>query len=247
MASSALERFGEFTLGFLERIYVFILDLLIMVAPFLSKALERIQRFDRERIYPFFERRDIEIKDYTIFKLQITSSLFLIISTLFIINYISFRKFWILGGLLIILSTYLLAFPVKREFKEFSAYRDFFLSFFILLIVLVAIKIRQPFVIGGAFFTRFTGTAVIGVGLIFLYFRSKHSRDFTFGKVLDDDGIDVKVKLNYDILSNVKPQIVILRNKVGAKDGDIVKIRVNRGFLSIKGSIPIEVLGVEKT
>jgi uncharacterized membrane protein len=245
MTDSPLEGLGEKTLALLESLYVLILDLLIKITPFFKGVNKRIQTFDRERFYPFFEKRNIEPSDYTIFKLQLSSAIFLILTTLLIINYISGRTFAYLGGLLILLSIYLLFSTVKRQFRDFAAYRDFFLLYYLLMIILALIKIKKPIVTTGFPFFHFTAVAILGALAIYLYFNKKYSREFTFGRVISDRGIDLKVKLNYDIRSNTKPQISVIRNTMNAREGDIVKVRVNRGFLSLKGSTPVEIIGVD--
>ena len=146
MSSSFIERFGEKTLRLLERVYLLAIDLLIDLAVFLSKVVERVEGFDASRLYPFFERRGIEKRDYTVFKLQVSSSLFLVLTTLFIINSIGARRYIFSGGLLAAFSIYILFSTVKRDFEDFNAYRDFFLSYYLLAVLLASIKTWKPFV-----------------------------------------------------------------------------------------------------
>jgi uncharacterized membrane protein len=233
MAESSIEKFGENMLRLLERLYLLILNLLIKIAPFFQKIVEKIHDFDRERIYPFFERKSIEMNDYVVFKLQLFSALFLILTTLFIINST------------IVLTFYILFTTVKKKFRDYNAYRDFFLYYYLLAILLAGIKIKKPFVGLGFPLFHIAITAVVGAIAIYLYFNSKYSRDFTFGRVISKKGVDIEVKLNYDIRSNVKPQTTFLRNPMHAKEGDIVKVRVKKGFLALKGSTPLEIMGVE--
>jgi uncharacterized membrane protein len=245
MRSPLIGGLGEKFLVFFEKIYLLLLDFLIAIAPFFIKLLKKIQDFDRKWIYQFFEKRGIDIKDYTIFKLQLSSAIFLILTTLFIINNIESRIYLWLGALLGIYISYLLFSPVKSEFKDSVAYRDFFLSYYLLAVLLAAIKVRKPFVnIGFPLFHLALG-AVLGALIIYTYFNRKYSRDYTYGKVIDDRGIDLLVKLNYDLLSNIKPQTAILRKTMNARVGDTVKVRVSKGFMSLRGSRPIEITGVE--
>lgn len=245
MADSPLEGLGEKTLALLESLYQLILDLLIKITQFFGAVNKRVQTFDRERFYPFFERRNIEPPDYTIFKLQLSSAIFLILTTLFIINYISGRVFAYVGGLLIVFSAYLLFSTVKRQFRDFAAYRDFFFSYYLLAIILALIKVKKPVVTIGFPFFHFTVVSILGALAIYLYFNKRYSREFTFGRVISDQGIDLKIKLSYDIRSNTKPQIAFIRNMMNAREGDIVKVRVTRGFLSLRGSTPVEIIGVD--
>jgi uncharacterized membrane protein len=185
------------------------------------------------------------MNDYVVFKLQLFSALFLILTTLFIINSVSARKYLFLGFVTIVLTFYILFTTVKKKFRDYNAYRDFFLYYYLLAILLAGIKIKKPFVGLGFPLFHIAITAVVGAIAIYLYFNSKYSRDFTFGRVISKKGVDIEVKLNYDIRSNVKPQTTFLRNPMHAKEGDIVKVRVKKGFLALKGSTPLEIMGVE--
>ncbi len=57
--------------------------------------------------------------------------------------------------------------------------------------------------------------------------------------------MDAEVKINYDIRSNTKPNVIVLRNTMHANVGDIVKVRVRRDLLSLRGSTPEEIIGVD--
>jgi uncharacterized membrane protein len=245
MQGSSIEKFGEKMLGLLERLYLLILDYLIRIAPFLQKITKKINDFDRKKVYPLFEKKSIEMNDYTVFKLQLFSAFFLILTTLFIINSVSTRKYLFLGLVSIVLTFYILFTTVKKKFRDFKAYRDFFLSYYLLAILLAAVKMKKPLVSYGFPLFHFAIIAVVGALAIYLYFNGKYSRDFTFGRVISKKGVDVEVKLNYDIRSNVKPQITFLRNSMHAKEGDVVKVRVKKEFLALRGSTPLEIMGVE--
>jgi uncharacterized membrane protein len=245
MAQSIIDRLGEKGLHLVERLYLLILDILIKITPAIVSITEKIHDFDRKIFYPFFERRKIEMKDYTIFKLQMFSAFFLILTTLYIINSLDDRKYIVIGGILLVSTLFILFTTVQREFEDFTAYRDFFLSYFLLAILLAAIKVKKPFVTMGFPYFHFAVVAVAGALVIYAYFNSKHARKFTFGKVLSEKGMDVDVKLNYDIRSNTKPQVIVLRNTMHARVGDTVKVKVRRGLLSLRGSAPEEIIGVD--
>ncbi len=245
MPTSWIERFGEMTLQFLERLYQIAEELILKVSPPFNRFIERVEGFDRERIYPFFRHRDIDLKDYTIFKLQISSALFLILTTLFIIGSLSIRRYIITGGLVGIFSTYLIFRTVKTQFEDYEAYRDFFLSYHALAVLLAAIRIKIPTLSIGFPFFHYALVAVAGTIAIYGYFNHRYSRDQTYGKVLSTRGHEIEVKLNYDIRSNTKPQRIFLRNSMNAREGDRVKIKVRKGMLSLRGSTPVEVSGVE--
>jgi uncharacterized membrane protein len=238
MSTSSIERFGEMVLQALEAF-------LNKIALFLRGLVDGVKDIDRTRLYPFFEKRKIQMQDYSVFKLQLSSALFLILTILFIINSLDFKRYLAFGTLLTIFNIYLIFSTLKDEFKEFKAYRDLFLSFYFLLLFLAVIKIKKPFVDFGFPFFHFVVVAIGGALAIYIYFDKKYSRDFTYGRVLSDKGASLEIQFNYDILSSVKPQVAIIRKTMNARKGDVVKVSVKKGFLSLRGSTPVEILGVE--
>jgi uncharacterized membrane protein len=245
MAKLLIDKLGTKTITVLERIYLFAIDLLIKLTPGVMAVVDRLYKVDRELFYPYFERRKIGQNDYTIFKLQLLSALFLILTTLFIVNTVGGLKYIALGSVLLIAALFIIATTVHSDFEDYPAYRDFFLSYFLLAIVLAAVKLKKPFIATGFPFMHFAAIAVVGAAVIYAYFNKKHARNFTYGKVISERGMDVDVKLNYDIRSNIKPQTVQLRNTANAREGDTVKVRVEKGTFSIRGSRPVEIIGVE--
>ncbi|HDH28154.1 MAG TPA: DUF2101 domain-containing protein, partial [Euryarchaeota archaeon] len=108
-------------------------------------------------------------------------------------------------------------------------------------------KLKKPFITTGFPFMHFAVVAIVGAVVIYAYFNKKHGRNYTFGYVVLKHNTSVDVKLNYDIRSNTKPQTVQLRNTMNAGEGDTVKVRVEKGTFSIRGSRPVEIIGVEWT
>ena len=245
MAEKHVDKLGEKALTFLERIYLFTIDMLIKLTPGVMAVVDRMYKVDREHFYPYFERRKIEQNDYTVFKLQLLSALFLVLTTLFIISALGGRKYIAFGGVLLATTLFILATTVHSDFEDYPAYRDFFLSYFLLAIVLAAIKVKKPFITIGFPFMHFAAVAIIGAAVIYSYFNKKHGRNYTFGQIILEQSTNVDVKLKYDIRSNTKPQTVQLHNTMNAREGDTVKVRVEKGAFSIRGSRPAEIIGVE--
>jgi uncharacterized membrane protein len=81
--------------------------------------------------------------------------------------------------------------------------------------------------------------------VVFLIFRIKYSRDFTFGRVVEAGEKTAYVKVDYDIRSNVKPDLYIVDNLYGAKTGDDVKLKVDGNIIS-GGNKPVSILAVMK-
>jgi len=234
MASSYVEWIGEQVLGLLESLQRALL-----------RAFELFQRADRQRVYPFFEKRGVELKDYSMLKLQASSALFMLLTALYIVGSLGGKGYVPLATALILYTLHLLYSDVKAMFQDFNAYRDFFLAYHLLALMLAGIKPWKPVVNFWFPLLHFALIAALGAAVIYLYFTRRYGRDYTYGRVVETKGLDVEVKLNYDICSNVKPQLALLRNTHNAREGDRVKIRVRKGLFSLRGADPVEIIGVE--
>jgi uncharacterized membrane protein len=84
--------------------------------------------------------------------------------------------------------------------------------------------------------------AVIGVAAIFLIFRIRYHRNYTYGTVMDAGKNTAHVKVEYDIRSNVKPDIYLVENSYGAVDGDAVKLKIDEKLLSTGGNKPTSII-----
>jgi len=195
-----------------------------------------------------------EEKENTILKLQIAAGAFLIISILLTFNFVSFILYAVLGILIVGYIVYMLYYQVKLMYSnDFNSYRDFFLMYVGVGVVLVlvagnsAITMAFPF----QFFPSFSVLlfALIAVGAVYLIFRIKHHRDFTYGEVLEKGTNTSHVKVEYDIRSNVKPDIYMVENNnFDVVAHEIVKLNVEGGIFSMKGNKPTRIIGkVDKT
>ena len=188
-----------------------------------------------------------EEKERTILQLQILSGAFLVISILYIFNFLSFSIYGILGVLLVAYFLYLLFNKVKLMYSEdFSAYRDFFLMYIAAGIILVLISYNQDLVMAFSFSFLPSASilifAVILVAAIFLIFRIRYHRNYTFGRVIEAGKKTAYVKVDYDIRSNVKPDIYIVENKVDATENDKVKLQIDEKLFSTGGNKPISII-----
>jgi uncharacterized membrane protein len=86
--------------------------------------------------------------------------------------------------------------------------------------------------------------SIVFVGIVLAAFKKKYGREYTFGKVIEVKDDLVKVKVNYDICSSVKPGLHYFRYK-NVKEGDVVKLRTQRGFFTITGSKVVEIIEVQ--
>ncbi|MDD3984850.1 MAG: DUF2101 family protein [Methanobacterium sp.] len=177
--------------------------------------------------------------------------MFVIMSIMNIFNFIGNLIYIPLSMVIIIYILYLLYRRVKfMYYTDFNAYRDFFLMYVAVGIFLVLINNNSNFVMAFSFqilpsltVLIFTVLAVIAV---FLIFRIRYYRNFTFGTVLEDINNTAYVKVEYDIRSNVKPNIYIVKNNVNAKEGDYVKLILEKKLMNINGNKPVNIMEIIK-
>jgi uncharacterized membrane protein len=192
-----------------------------------------------------------EEKERTVFLLQIISAVYLVVSMLYLFNFFSFIIYLVLSVLLAGYVIYVLFKKVKLMYgPDFPAYRDFFLMYILVGIILVLVGTNSYFVM--AFSFQFFPSlsilifALVAVALVFLIFRIRYSRDFTFGTVVEAGENTAYVKVDYDIRSNVKPDLYIVDNHYGAVIGDDVKLKVDDKILSGSGNKPVSIIAVMK-
>ena len=186
-------------------------------------------------------------KEDTIFRLQLLSAGFLIISVLYLFNFFSIIIYGILAILIGGYIIYLLFNRVKVMYgPEFPAYRDFFLMYLAVGIILVLVGNNSNLVMAFSFsfFPSLTIFifAIIAVAMVYLIFRIRYQRDFTYGVVIETGKKMAYVKVDYDIRSNVKPDIYVVENDYGALAGDTVKLKTEKKLFSNSGNRPISVM-----
>ena len=188
-----------------------------------------------------------EEKERTILILQILSAAFVVISILSIFHFIAYLIYVPLGAVVVGSILYLLYNRVKLMYSnDFPAYRDFFLMYVAVGIILVLLNTNSNFVM--AFSFQFLPSltvlifAVIAVLAVFLIFRLRYYRNFTYGTVLEGGNNTAYVKVEYDIRSNVKPDIYIVENRIGAIEGDNVKLKLEEKLMSVSGNKPVSIL-----
>lgn len=188
-----------------------------------------------------------EEKERTVLILQILSAAFVVISILSIFNFISFIIYVPLGLVIVGYILYLLYYRVKLMYKtDFNAYRDFFLMYVAVGIILVLVNTNSNFVMAFSFQLLPSLTvlifAVVLVLAVFLIFRLRYYRKYTYGTVLEGGKNTAYVKVEYDIRSNVKPDIYIVENHYGAVEGEYVKLKLEEKILSTSGNRPISIM-----
>jgi uncharacterized membrane protein len=188
-----------------------------------------------------------EEKERTILQLQILSAAFLVFSILHIFNFLSLILYILIAGVTAAYTIYLLFSRVKIMYsQDFSAYRDFFLMYLALGFILVLVSGNPNLVMTFSF--QFLPSlsilvfAVIGVAAIFLIFRIRYYRNYTYGMVMEAGKNTAHVKVEYDIRSNVKPDIYLVENSYGAVEGDTVKLKIDEKLLSTGGNKPTSII-----
>jgi len=186
-------------------------------------------------------------KEDTVFRLQLLSAGFLILSVLYLFNFFSIIIYAILGVLIGGYIIYLLYNRVKVMYgPEFPAYRDFFVMYLAvgIILVLVGTNTNLLMAFSFSFFPSLTILifAIIAVAVVYLIFRIRYHRNFTYGVIIETGEKMAYVKVEYDIRSNVKPDIYVVENDYGAVDGDTVKLKTEQKLFSNSGNKPISVM-----
>ena len=131
--------------------------------------------------------------------------------------------------------------------SEFPAYRDFFMMYLAVGVILVLVGTNSNLVMAFSlsYFPSLTILifAVIAVAVVYLIFRIRYHRNFTYGVVIETGEKMAYVKVEYDIRSNVKPDIYVVENDYGASDGDTVKLKTEQKIFSNSGNKPVSVMG----
>jgi len=188
-----------------------------------------------------------EEKERTVLFLQLLAALFIVLSILSIFNFISVLIYVPLGVVIVGYMIYLLYYRIKFMYKsDFNAYRDFFLMYIAVGIILFIVNNNSSLVMSFSFQLLPSLTvlifAVVAVLAVFLIFRIRYYRNFTYGKVIEGGKNTAYVKVDYDIRSNVKPDIYIVENHVGAIEGETVKLQLEEKLMSMSGNRPISII-----
>ena len=189
-------------------------------------------------------------KENTILKLQLSATAFIITSILYSFNLIPLIIFGSVGVLLIFMVGYILYYQVRIMYPDdFNAYRDFFIMYIMVGFFIVVVA-NNPAFSTSFFFTFFPSLsillfAVIAVLVVFLVFRIRYYRDYTFGEVIEAGKNASYVRVDYDIRSNVKPDIyVVENNEFKVKENDRVKLAIEGSLFSARGNHPTKIIGI---
>lgn len=133
---------------------------------------------------------------------------------------------------------------------DFNAYRDFFSMYILAGIILVLVGSNPNFVMAFSFeFFPYLTILIFAVILsiaVFLIFRIRYHRDYTYGTVIETGDKMAYVKVEYDICSNVKPDMYFVDNQCGAVEGQEVKLKIKEKLLSTNGNKPVSIMEIIK-
>ncbi len=230
---SRIDEIGEATVTFLSRVFYYVLGVLIWLIKLSRQVGKKLG--GNIKIYQYFERRDIEFKDYVVLKAQVVTLVFLAASVGFVFGFLSVRvlaMFAALGGY----AMYLTLVQLREHFAlDYPAYRTFFLSYFAISVLLVLVRFVKPtvnFVFPYFHLLLISVVSVVGASYLF---KRKYARKYTFGRVTKG-GDFISLKVNYDLCSSVKPGVHVFENKLNVKEGDVVKLLVESHGLNLQGS-----------
>lgn len=192
-----------------------------------------------------------EEKERTVLTLQLASGAFIVFAILHIFNFINFLIFIIIDGLIAAYIIYTLLNKIKLMYPDdFNAYRDFFLMYLAVGVIIILVSGNSSLVMAFSFQALPSLSiliyAIIAVLAVFLIFRLKYYRNFTYGTVLEAGENTAHIKIEYDIRSNVKPDIYLVENRLGAEVGDDVKIKIEDKVINTSGNKPVEIMEVYK-
>lgn len=221
-----IEDIGEATIRMASRTYRLFAGL-----------VKKLRKFS---IYPFFKNRGIDQRDYTVLKAQVGALLFLFFSVVYVFGFISGRAY---AASLLIGVYPVLLFSKLREFyhDDYPAYRDFFLGYITIALLLVIIKTVKP--LGHPIFPNLhlVVFSILYITAFSYFFKKKYGRNYTYGKVIEG-GSPARVKLHYDLRASVKPAVALLENDAGVKEGDIVVLEVDSSVLNLRGRKALRIL-----
>lgn len=213
---------------------------------YLKKGLKKLKRGAQSPdktvpsyLHKFFHQRHAGWPEYVMLKTQITIILlFGFAAALILTN----GPWLIFGPVLLLLSFYaitLTKFQLKAAFqKDYPAYRgltgiciglawgsSLLLEYFPRHFENILLKAALPVTI-----------VVIAAISAFIGLRIKYGRSYTYGVVEETKDNKAKVRIGYDLRSNVKQGLHFLDSFIKVEEGDIVKVKVDRSTLGLRGS-----------
>ncbi len=216
-----------------------------------AKRLQKPGREVPRRLQSYFEHRHAGWSEYIMLKAQLAIIVMFVVASIY--SLLQPAHELIFFAALLVLSAYavyLIPTQLKRAFeRDYPAYRTFVLMCVAIVWVFV-ISVRYVsvrFSYESFYVTLVPPAIVIGVVLLaFLGFRLKYGRDYTYGVVEDTGRGRAVVRVTYDLCSNVKHGSYVVESLVKVRKGDLVKVKVERPMLGLRGSKVKAILGKAK-
>ncbi len=203
------------------------------------------------KLQDFFERRHAGWPEYVMLKVQLAILALFVTAVVYMVFLPAETLIFI--PLLLAFSTYLVylaATQLRHAFeRDYPAYRSFVGMCIAIAWVFVLALRHSPieFSLESIYLSLIPPLAAIGfVFIAFLTFRLKYGRNFTYGRVEQVQGRRAAVRVGYDICSNVKAGLYTVESFVKVKQGDQVRLSVERPLLGLRGAKVSAVLGKAK-
>lgn len=213
-----------------------------------AKRFQKPKQEIPRRLQSFFEQRHAGWSEYVMLKAQLAIiAMFVVAAVYALLQPASELVFFAALLVLSAYAVYLIPTQLKRAFgRDYPAYRAFVLMCVAIVWVFV---ISLRYVSVGVSYESFYITLVppaIVIGFVllaFLGFRLKYGRDYTYGVVEDARRGRAVVRVAYDICSNVKHGLYMVDSLAKVRKGDLVKVKVERPMLGLRGSKVKAILG----
>lgn len=240
-----IRELGAFALDLITKIG----DLVLSLPRILRGLLNRLSSIKR---YGISWRSGISIPvprtvERAVLALQITSLAFLAVLLLRIALGIDLRILIISLAILSMIHAFLLRTSRDVFSEDYPAYRFFFTSYPLIILVSLAIYEIAP---AGSLYPipQNALSAFLIAGMLVLifqaYFKRKFGRDYTKGIVLRASGGYCTIRTSYDIRANVTPGEHVIECSIDVDEGDLVEVELEKSKFSLRGRKPIRVVRV---
>jgi uncharacterized membrane protein len=214
------------------------------------KLLSKPKREIPQRLRGFFERRHAGWPEYVMLKVQLAVLTLFAIAVIYLVFLPA--EIFIFIPLLLFFSAYLVylaATQLRQAFeRDYPAYRGFVGIILAMAWVLVGFRyLPFEFSLESIYMYLIPPLALVGfLGMVFIAFRLKYGRNFTYGTVEEVQGRRAVVRVGYDICSNVKAGLYTVESFAKVRRGDFVKLSVERPMLGLRGAKIRAILGKAK-
>lgn len=206
-----------------------------------AKPLQKPRQEIPGKLKGFFDNRHAGWPEYVMLKAQLGIVAIFVTAVIYLV-FLPTESF-IFIALLIVFSaylSYLTATQLRRAFgSDYPASRSFVAMCIAIAWVFVLALKFSPVTLSMETLQMVIIPPLLAVGFVaiaFVAFRFKYGRNFTYGIVEETHGSRATVRIGYDIRSNVKAGLYAVENFTKVKQGDNVKVGVERPMLGLRGA-----------